>query len=261
VPVPPGDLSADPSPYQFFSQNNPGAVFWGNLGFTTNLQGSFNTGVRLSDGDVSTVLGTYGGVTPVDFRIFDEPPPEVTATFDAGGSLMIHGDAPELTRVVVAFGRRAPTAGRSFDGEWFTDLEGLDGNLSLPFHSSIYPVSDNFDLFALYCQKDGNCREIEFETEFLCEPTFGDFNGDGRVNFADFLILSFNFGKEVPDHRYGDANCSGTVDFTDFLVNSNCFGCNIVGAQPVPEPRSGLLMLVISFAFIHATRRATRIRR
>ena len=259
VPVPPGDLTADPSPYQFFLQNNQDSVSWGNIGFTTHLEGSFNTGVRLSDGDVSSVTGAYGDGLPLFFPVFETPPPEVTATFDVGGGLAIHGNVPDLTRVAVETERTQPKAGKLFDVEWFDDLPGLDGSLSLPFRSSIYPVSEDFNLVAIYCQEDGNCREIEFVTEFTCDPnTFGDFNSDGQVGFADFLIIAFNFGKEVPDHNYGDADCNGRVEFADFLVNSSCFGCNTVGAQPVPEPSSAFLMLFVSLSMIHAIRRAKR---
>jgi hypothetical protein len=27
----------------------------------------------------------------------------------------------------------------------------------------------------------------------------GDFNGDGKVSFADYLILEANFGKTIPE--------------------------------------------------------------
>ena len=76
--------------------------------------------------------------------------------------------------------------------------------------------------------------------------TMGDIDGDGTVSFADFLVLSENFGNEVASHEQGDLDCNGTVEFADFLVLSGSFG-NAVGAETssVPEP-SGLALL--SFA-------------
>ena len=51
-----------------------------------------------------------------------------------------------------------------------------------------------------------------------------DFDGNGRVDFADFLILSANFSKENVGFAGGDANEDGVVDFSDFLLLSAAFG-------------------------------------
>ena len=77
----------------------------------------------------------------------------------------------------------------------------------------------------------------------LCNPdTLGDIDGSGDVAFADFLILSQNFGQAATDHTTGDIDCSGDVAFADFLVLSQNFGQTVGGAESVPEP-SGLLLL------------------
>lgn len=52
----------------------------------------------------------------------------------------------------------------------------------------------------------------------------GDANLDGAVNFADFLLLSANFGSTLATWSDGDFDGSGTVDFTDFLILSSQFG-------------------------------------
>ena len=75
-----------------------------------------------------------------------------------------------------------------------------------------------------------------------CNPnTLGDLDGNGTVNFADFLTLSGNFGKNVASHAQGDIDCDGKVSFADFLALSGNFGRN-VGTVPVPEPNSGCLL-------------------
>lgn len=53
----------------------------------------------------------------------------------------------------------------------------------------------------------------------------GDANGDGEVAFADFLMLSANYGKAV-DAVWGDGDFdgNGSVDFTDFLLLSARYG-------------------------------------
>ena len=79
-----------------------------------------------------------------------------------------------------------------------------------------------------------------------CNPnSLGDLDGNGQVNFADFLTLSANFGSNVASHREGDINCDGTVSFADFLTLSGNFGRD-VGIVSVPEPSfNGLVLLVL----------------
>ncbi len=88
-----------------------------------------------------------------------------------------------------------------------------------------------------------------------CDPnTLGDIDGSGDVAFADFLILSQNFGQAASDHTTGDIDCSGDVAFADFLVLSQNFGQTVGGAQTVPEP-SGLALLGLSGLFVGLLRR------
>lgn len=51
----------------------------------------------------------------------------------------------------------------------------------------------------------------------------GDLDGNGVVEFADFLILSSNFGNSGSPAE-GDTDGNGEIDFTDFLVISANFG-------------------------------------
>ena len=85
---------------------------------------------------------------------------------------------------------------------------------------------------------------IDFGGGGLCDPgSQGDLDGNGKVEFADFLILSGNFGRDVASHTEGDIDCNGKVEFADFLVLSGNFGRDVGGVQAVPEPTSGQLML------------------
>jgi len=51
----------------------------------------------------------------------------------------------------------------------------------------------------------------------------GDIDRNGVVGFADFLVLSGNFGKDTRDYRSGDLDGDGSVAFADFLILSQNF--------------------------------------
>ena len=91
-----------------------------------------------------------------------------------------------------------------------------------------------------------------------CNPnTMGDIDGSGDVAFADFLILSANFGKTGVDHTLGDIDCSGDVAFADFLILSGNFGQNVGGVATVPEPElPWLACSIIVLGMLH--RRSSR---
>jgi len=52
----------------------------------------------------------------------------------------------------------------------------------------------------------------------------GDVDGNGDVNFTDFLILSVNFGRDSALPQHGDLNQDEVVNFADFLILSANFG-------------------------------------
>ena len=66
----------------------------------------------------------------------------------------------------------------------------------------------------------GSPGSVEFHNDDLA----GDFDNNDRVDFADFLILSANFGKDNMTREQGDADDNGIVNFLDFLLLSANFG-------------------------------------
>ena len=59
----------------------------------------------------------------------------------------------------------------------------------------------------------------------MCIRDSGDTNQDEEVNFADFLVLSANFGSSTENGSSdGDLDGNGLVDFADFLLLSANFG-------------------------------------
>ena len=57
-----------------------------------------------------------------------------------------------------------------------------------------------------------------------CSLTATDEDGDGNVNFADFLTFASKFGSRLGQERY-DPRCDGDgqIDFDDFLIFADSF--------------------------------------
>jgi|GEM_PF-2787548 len=131
---------------------------------------------------------------------------------------------------------------------------------------AIWDTGGAQDLTFTFATTDGALRtgSVVFgaaPTGPVCNPnTGGDLDGNGRIEFADFLTISNNFGTAVSDHTQGDIDCDGMVAFSDFLVLSNAFGTT-VGAETasVPEPTSGLLFFLGFLGMLKFRKRAARV--
>jgi hypothetical protein len=90
-------------------------------------------------------------------------------------------------------------------------------------------------------------------------PIPGDANMDGKVNFADLLILAQHYGKS-PDEMFGDGdfNNDGGVGFDDLLILAQNYGFGTgqaAAAAAVPEPASLAMFAVTAAAFARRRRR------
>ncbi len=68
---------------------------------------------------------------------------------------------------------------------------------------------------------------LNTSVELPFQSLTSDFNGDGVVNFADFLAFAGQFGARQGDGRYEaqyDLDSDGTIGFGDFLIFSSSFG-------------------------------------
>ena len=131
-----------------------------------------------------------------------------------------------------------PTPANWFGG--FASLISLGGNIAGD-DEEIFPFTGLVDDFKVVGTADVSW-DPNVDLDFFnvdsggCDPdSRGDLDGNGKVEFADFLILSGNFGNDVDSHEQGDIDCNGKVEFADFLVLSGNFG-NEIGAAAVPEP-------------------------
>lgn len=100
----------------------------------------------------------------------------------------------------------------------------------------------------------------EFEFVGLSEVRFaasqpGDADNNHKVEFADFLSLSKNFGQ-AGGWEDGDFDFDDEVGFSDFLILSGNFGnVGVLTAQSVPEPSAQLGMLIGCLALGRIIRR------
>ena len=94
---------------------------------------------------------------------------------------------------------------------------------------------------------DQEDRRIWVEDAF--GTLFGDANLNKIVTFADFLVLSSNFGLDG-DWTKGDFDGSGTVLLPDFLLLSANFGKTATVVAAVPEPNTAILLLMGLVGFV-----------
>jgi hypothetical protein len=86
--------------------------------------------------------------------------------------------------------------------------------------------------------------------EILLGVPAGDFNEDGEINAADYIVWRKQMGQQVTAWDGADGNGDGTVDQLDYDVWRRNFGKTIPGvgsgamSPAVPEPDSLLVMLL-----------------
>ena len=76
-------------------------------------------------------------------------------------------------------------------------------------------------------QRSGGFRRFEPISIGEALPPSPDFNGDGTVGFADFIIFAAAFGSTSADADFDprfDLDGDGTVGFGDFVIFSRAFG-------------------------------------
>ena len=85
----------------------------------------------------------------------------------------------------------------------------------------------------------------------------GDFNGDGKVDAADYTVWRDNLGATEDGSILAGNGNGGVVDSTDFTLWTTNFGSSSVVATStaIPEPTSALLLGGLLIGSIRSTRR------
>jgi hypothetical protein len=84
----------------------------------------------------------------------------------------------------------------------------------------------------------------------------GDFDSDGDVDGADFVIWQTNFPKpDGANLSMGDADGDFDVDGADFVIWQSHFPTSpLPGSSPVPEPGGILLVAIGGFLVVRGNR-------
>lgn len=151
----------------------------------------------------------------------------------------------------IAAGPVASTEGEANFGVGFTDAAPATDFSVVGFQDDVRVYGGVLSLEQLEAVRLEN-----LVGDLPCNPdSGGDLDGNGTVEFADFLVLSANFGSMTTTHEDGDIDCNGTVEFADFLELSANFGNTVGGATSVPEPGGQFLLSLAGFGLAMAVRR------
>lgn len=86
----------------------------------------------------------------------------------------------------------------------------------------------------------------------------GDLDGSGSVDFADFLVLSENFGRGSATYSEGNIDLLDGVTFADFLELSANFGGRRNASVAIPEPSGWSSICIGLLAMLRRSRRWKR---
>lgn len=89
----------------------------------------------------------------------------------------------------------------------------------------------------------------------LTFPAEGDYNGDGRVDAADYTVWRNSFGST--ENLAADGNLSGEIDAEDYLIWKEAYAAQTVGlasGSEIPEPASTGFLALVAFSLGAAVR-------
>ncbi len=190
---------------------------------TTDSQGRAATILTLGrTPGPNTVEVTVAGLAPVTFTAAGIAVPRTLAKISGDGQLAAGGELAEpfvvsvldqngeaLPGAVVTFAVTAAGDGTLSAAADTTDAGGL-ASTTLTLGEELGPVTVEAAVEGL--------EPVAFTATRVPAP---DFDGDGEVGFADFLLFSEHFGGTDP--RF-DLDASGSVDFADFFLLAEHFG-------------------------------------
>jgi lysozyme len=121
---------------------------------------------------------------------------------------------------------------------------------------SVPGISGNVDLDVF------NGTFLELVQQFSPNYSNGDYNNNGVVDAADYVLWRSSVGQSVNPGLAADGDLSGMIDAGDYTVWNTNFGKAVpnvpagagAGFSPVPEPASLFLLIVATLTFLSAGR-------
>jgi len=179
-----------------FAEGDDGDYFVANNNIIRRSESTFTTLVELSDLGITTQRFGWDVLQDVGFAF-------------SGGLFYFSGKHPET-------------------GTEFWQSDGTLSGTSIVHDVNPGPADSNATVLGdsngvvYFTANDGvHGREVWVVTDET--PSGSDLNNDGATDFADFLILSDNFGNNAGSREEGDINGDLVVDFADFLLFSTDF--------------------------------------
>jgi autotransporter-associated beta strand protein len=213
------------------------------VGNLTNQGGNFSPG---ASADITTITGNYSqtaGKMTIELGdtalgLFDRL--EIDGNASLGGTLQVN--------LLPGF---VPNGGNSFD--FLTADSGIFGT----FATTILPAVPSPLMWQL--QYGPTSVRLLLLDEPPIENPAGDYNHDGVVNTADYVVWRKAFGQV--GGTVGDGNGDGRVDQEDYLVWKGNFGRRApppagAAAASVPEPSTALLMALVGITIWASRRRS-----
>ncbi|QDT68793.1 Levanase precursor [Planctomycetes bacterium MalM25] len=217
------------------------------FGLIVNEGGQGNIRFALNDRTGTIPILDTRSVSPRNFA--DGQWHYLTASFDADA-----GASGELQLVVVSEDGQVTVADgfapSGFDG---LPTDGGDGDLLIGRHNRS-AAADDRTFLGLIDEVQLTGALVPAGLRLGAVPGFplgGDFNGDGRVDAADYTVWRDEQGQ-AGETLLADADGSGTIDTADYAIWRANYGQQVSSAsQPVPEPGAlGLFALAGLFCLL-----------
>ena len=164
-----------------------------------------------------------------------------------GLSLMPVIDEPTRTWKTAAFSQVGRSNGNSMRTEQYRYTEwgnrGRSGRELYDYHTdpnetvNIANLPENKELIGhlsnqLNAGWQAALPDMSKQTPVL-QTLIWDINNDGIVDFQDLVLVSNNFGMEIPEHPKADINKDGKVDIIDLLYVASHLGESCIASAPL----------------------------